>query len=164
MAARVVRSCQMRLIAIHYVITIVAPTGSMSKAAKKNAKRKEKRAEEKPDDDDPPPVFGEPLPPMPQAPAAGSREAVCQKLILKTQKKIKQCDALVKRQAAGEKLTKEEDDKLAKMPGWCARQRRCINAICYRRRCLFHVTLCTGRRSCGSCSRTWSLCLFHDTC
>lgn len=99
----------------------------MSKAAKKNAKRKEKRAEDQAHDIDddqsadytPPPLPPGWAPPPPVAPAAGSREAVCQKLILKTQKKLKQCDAIIKRQQAGDKLTKEEDDKLAKMPAWC---------------------------------------------
>ena len=138
-----------------------------SKAAKKNAKRKEKRAEEnsaRQDDEadcthyTPPPLPPGWAPPPPVAPPAGSREAVCQKLIMKTQKKLKQCDALVKRQEAGEVLTKEEDDKLAKMPAWCATG-PCGAAS--------HSCCCcgttTGRMSCGSCNRTWSRCLFHDT-
>lgn len=108
----------------------------MSKAAKKNAKRKEKRAEDtqqqahdKADETPPPLPPGWELAP-PGAPPAGSRQAVCQKLILKTQKKLKQCDTLVKRQEAGEKLTREEDEKIAKMNAWCVRRRGCCVPYC----------------------------------
>lgn len=52
------------------------------------------------------------------APAPGSKAAVIQKLILKTKKKLRQCDALVARRDSGEPMTAEELEKLAKMPGW----------------------------------------------
>ncbi len=99
--------------------TTASSSKPVSKSAKKNAKRKEKKADEIPGFVPfPPPPAPTPPETNPHNAPAGTRVAVCQKLILKTQKKLKQCDALVKRMEAGDVLTKEEQEKLGKMVAW----------------------------------------------
>jgi uncharacterized protein with WD repeat len=61
-------------------------------------------------------------PQQPAAAAAGGYEdpgaATLDRQIKALSKKVRQCQALVTRQAAGEALSAQEAEKVAKMPGW----------------------------------------------
>eukprot|EP00879_Flechtneria_rotunda_P008394 GHRR01008793.1.p1 GENE.GHRR01008793.1~~GHRR01008793.1.p1 ORF type:complete len:196 (+),score=76.06 GHRR01008793.1:302-889(+) len=103
-----------------------------SKSAKKNEKRKAKKAEGATSEaqqqssnpvakaPQPPAATPQPAPASPSAAAAASDAgaALLDKQLKTLSKKVRQCQGLVNRQAAGEALSQQEQEKVAKMSAW----------------------------------------------
>lgn len=122
------------------VAAAAAAAAAKSKAQKKNEKRREKEKEKgapggtvdamaaklsatsiaaAPGPSKPvpaqPPAAPAPVPAAPEDP-----KATLEKQIRATNKKLRQCDALLTRQAAGDAMTAQELEKLGRVPGWQA--------------------------------------------
>lgn len=112
--------------------------GAKSKSAKKNEKRKAKKTEDKvggaatgsssssshpqPSSSRPAAAAAPPAAAAQQAAAAAADvdpgAATLDRQIKALSKKVRQCQALLARQTAGEALSAQEAEKVSKMPGW----------------------------------------------